>query len=99
MKRRISQGHAMRSILGRSRVIHFEGLSGAEGIGNSDCFLIVGPPLAFHASMPPSRKRAFNPASRSAEQAFWLISWPSTQYTAISRWRGRYLSQSPTENG
>ena len=57
-KRRISQGHAMRSIVGRSRVIH--------ECGSSKSLLRRGRPCSAHPAMPPSRYRASWPAARSA---------------------------------
>jgi hypothetical protein len=47
MKRAMSQGQAMRSIFGRSRVTQRD--EAPAGLGST------APPDAFHASMPPSR--------------------------------------------
>ena len=79
MNRRISQGQAMRSILGRSRVIHLEGFWGTDGTPSSGSFAIVGLRSSSQCAMPPSRNAALNPAATNERAAFWLTSCPCTQ--------------------
>jgi hypothetical protein len=57
MKRRMSHGQAMRSILGRWWVIHLGGRPREEGSPTSSTFPKVGSPLVSQDPNPPSRKR------------------------------------------
>src|SRR5688572_9541443 len=86
MKRRTSQGHAMRSIFGRSRVTQRD----EQFLG----LLKRSPPISRQASIPPSRY--FAP---SALAAFWLTSWPCTQYTTTLALLGKVFDQSATFAG
>src|SRR5712692_3856925 len=86
MKRRTSQGQAMRSIFGRSRVTQRE----EEFLG----FLKSSPPISRQASMLPSRYLA-----RSVLAALWLTSRPCTQYTTTLAARGSVFSQVEIRSG
>jgi len=58
MKRRISQGQAIRSIFGCSRVTHL--------LGVAPMLRRVGSPCSVQLAMPPSRKLASTPILRNA---------------------------------
>src|SRR6266576_1304321 len=68
MKRRISQGQAIRSIFGCSRVTHLPGLT--------PMLRRVGSPCSVQSAMPPSRKFASTPMRRNAAATPWLTSRP-----------------------
>jgi hypothetical protein len=90
MKRSTSQGQAMRSILGRSRVIQRDGRSPVtpssgrlrmqgsavprQWAMSSSRSTPGSPP-----SIPPCSRRAFQPAERSVRTASSLTLWPYTQ--------------------
>ena len=76
-KRRISQGQAMRSTLGRARVTH--NVRPSTSRAGSTAWTIAGCPAATQAATPPSSASAETPACRSQAAAPWLRAPPSAQ--------------------